>query len=515
MTEVQQTLTVANLLADPVLADGSCLAGDAGLSREVTEVSWYAGHGLSESQGHLLLCEPRHYDTFYRLDALVRRAADAGVSALLAPFPNEPLPLSTTRLADRLSLPLLSVPDIHLPRLLHELTLRVRAPELARARLIDTLNRALRRASTGEGMLEVVAGALELPVSLLSAEGRHALGPDVTVPSDLRVDLGVDQVVEGDDGAVLVAHPLVPPRSTSTLAWLACQVRPDQMHRRLEIEAAFGLADPYLRGWLLTRRISAEQDANLRSQLLAEILTGREAVGRSTVERAASLGWSLQGWHVGIHVMRESASGVDRDGVSTEVRSALRTHVPEAMDPVDRDDGWQTWITSQGEPTQTEGKRIIRAIRSALGSLPQEWDLVAGIGRPHRGRGGLADTLIDATDAASLAKAQQYRPAVEHADEIGVTRLLAVWQRSEVLRSFAESIFAPLQEAGEKDLLTTLSTYLECGGSVTETARSLGLDRNTVALRLSRVHDRLGVDLDDPNQRLALQMACRTFVVRW
>lgn len=509
-----QTLTVAALLADPVLEGARCLAGEPGLGQEVTEVSWYDGSDLGDVQGHLVLCEPRHLDTFYRVDAVIRRAVEAGVSALLAPFPDESLLLSTTRLANRLSMPLLTVADVHLASLLHELTLRVRAPELVRARLVENLARQLRGRSTGNAMLQTVAQALRLPVSLLSAQGLPSLGAHISVPPDLRLDLAVDQVGHGSDGTALIAHPLVPPRSTTVLAWLACHVAPGQMHRRAEVDAAFAIADPYLRMWLLSRRVSAERDANLRSRLLAEIMTEREAVGRATVERAVSLGWTLPDWHVGIHVLSEAVGDVDQDRVATELSTALSTYLPEAIDPVERDNGWQTWITSRGEPPQEEGKRVLRAIRSALGSLPREWSLVAGIGRPHRGTGGLADTLVDATDAASLARAQQYRPAIEHADEIGVTRLLAVWQRSEVLRSFADSVFAPLQETGEHDLLTTLSTYLESGGSIIETARSLGLHRNTVALRLTRLHDRLGVDLDDPSQRLALQMACRTLTTR-
>ncbi|MFH8444344.1 helix-turn-helix domain-containing protein [Streptomyces sp. NPDC018026] len=41
------------------------------------------------------------------------------------------------------------------------------------------------------------------------------------------------------------------------------------------------------------------------------------------------------------------------------------------------------------------------------------------------------------------------------------------------------------------------------------TVRALGLHRNTVAARLRQVRGRLGVPLDDPSNRLALQMACR------
>jgi DNA-binding PucR family transcriptional regulator len=61
--------------------------------------------------------------------------------------------------------------------------------------------------------------------------------------------------------------------------------------------------------------------------------------------------------------------------------------------------------------------------------------------------------------------------------------------------------------------LTTLRAYLESGGSVVLTAQALGVHRNTVSTRVQQVRDRLGVDLDDPSQRLALQVACRALGV--
>ncbi|MEU1043852.1 helix-turn-helix domain-containing protein [Streptomyces sp. NPDC005897] len=86
-------------------------------------------------------------------------------------------------------------------------------------------------------------------------------------------------------------------------------------------------------------------------------------------------------------------------------------------------------------------------------------------------------------------------------------RLPAAWQQSDMTRAFAETALAPLGGPEHAHLLTTLRVFLEHGGSAT--ARALGLRRNTVAARLRQVRERLGVPLDDPGNRLALQMARR------
>jgi DNA-binding PucR family transcriptional regulator len=60
------------------------------------------------------------------------------------------------------------------------------------------------------------------------------------------------------------------------------------------------------------------------------------------------------------------------------------------------------------------------------------------------------------------------------------------------------------------DLLRTLTAYLDAESSLTETAAVLGVHRNTVAARVARAQELLGVELTDPDERLALHLACRS-----
>lgn len=46
--------------------------------------------------------------------------------------------------------------------------------------------------------------------------------------------------------------------------------------------------------------------------------------------------------------------------------------------------------------------------------------------------------------------------------------------------------------------------------SLVETAAVLGVHRNTVADRISRIQRKLSLDLTDPETRLALHLACRS-----
>lgn len=70
-------------------------------------------------------------------------------------------------------------------------------------------------------------------------------------------------------------------------------------------------------------------------------------------------------------------------------------------------------------------------------------------------------------------------------------------------------MLAPLRRVQSGQLLETLRSYLDNRSSIGLTADAMNLHRNTVTTRLRRIRDLLGVDLDDPDERLALSMACR------
>lgn len=513
MTANFTPVSVRELLTETVLAGAGVVAGREGLGREVRDLSWYTGELPTTANGHLVVCAAEAVTPSYRLEALVRRAESAGVAALLITAEEQPPLLSTLRLADRLAIPVLSIVGADLVDLLHRLTIRVRAPEVQRARLIEDVVRRLSTKTTAEDILAALSLALSQAVWLLSSDGSAIHGEPLSLPSTLRLDLTVPQHSDPSPSGQILVHPVTEPGSTQAAAWLASQTAGSGEHQRIATASALAVAEPYVRAWLTSQRAAAERDSVFHGRLLADLIAGQGVASQDVVERALSAGWRLQDWHVGIHLLRTARLGdpLQDDPVTSmrKLRSALEAQ--KLVGPVvDRGDGWTVWISSATEPPSSDGRRVLRSVRLVLAQLPAHWEVVAGVGRVHHGPGGLASTLLEARDAATLARTHDYRPAAEHIDELGVARLLAAWQDSEILRAFAETALAPLKGVDGGQLLRTLQVYLEAGGSVSTTGIVLGLHRNTVTARLHRLRERLGVDLDDPNQRLALQLACRT-----
>ena len=78
----------------------------------------------------------------------------------------------------------------------------------------------------------------------------------------------------------------------------------------------------------------------------------------------------------------------------------------------------------------------------------------------------------------------------------------------------AAGLLAPLVKLGEAKAATaieTLRVYLDCWGSLSRSGAVLHLHPNAVAHRMKRIRALLPADLDDPDQRLALQIACRAW----
>uniref|UniRef100_UPI001CE2902E PucR family transcriptional regulator n=1 Tax=Streptomyces pseudogriseolus TaxID=36817 RepID=UPI001CE2902E len=68
---------------------------------------------------------------------------------------------------------------------------------------------------------------------------------------------------------------------------------------------------------------------------------------------------------------------------------------------------------------------------------------------------------------------------------------------------------SPLLSPAHTELARTAEVYLDCAGQAGRTAAELGVHRQTLYYRLSRVERLTGLDLDDGEDRLLLHMALK------
>jgi sugar diacid utilization regulator len=502
-------VTLRQLVGQPVLA-GARWVGGATLDRLVRRVSVRSGvdpTGLGA--GDLVVVSGLVDALGWQVEAGIRRCALAGIAGLVLPGVNR-APLATTvLLAERLELPLALLPEQASP---NEVALRlaqvVATPEVVRG---DQVLRFVRRmrgpVDSLEAVTSAVAEVIEAPVSALSPDGALVHGQHG--PTSFRRDLNLPQVVVEDE----ITHVIHPVSAWSAPLWLAVAlVRPAPAQVEV-VQAVLATAEPWAVSWLATRRLAAERDARARTTLLADLLRLREDAGTLTRHRAAILGWRLDGWHTAIYLRRLNEPPTDNLADRGEIVRAL---ADAGIDGplVEQSDGWVAWRTVRDEPSPQEPQPVLEAVRRMLALLGSGIELAAGVGRLHPGIGGLARTVDEAREAAlsidptAVDAGQDPTARIAHIDALGVGRLVRAWTRSRSARALANTLLAPL--ADQETLLATLRVYLENESSVVATAAALGLHRNTVSDRIARTQRILGVDLRDPDDRLAVELACRT-----
>ncbi|WP_327319990.1 PucR family transcriptional regulator [Streptomyces sp. NBC_01235] len=164
---------------------------------------------------------------------------------------------------------------------------------------------------------------------------------------------------------------------------------------------------------------------------------------------------------------------------------------------------------------------VVRELDAVVSSLPGSAAVWLGVGpvvTPERAclsceRAVLVVRALREREARALA-AGRPRPA-RHADAAGAGAALEVLRMLDAARPVWESGGGPVHDlirtdlAAGGELVRSLAAYLDTGGDVPEAARRLVVHANTLRYRLSRVRERYGVDLDDPDTRLLLTLAVR------
>ncbi|WP_280762579.1 PucR family transcriptional regulator [Prescottella agglutinans] len=273
------------------------------------------------------------------------------------------------------------------------------------------------------------------------------------------------------------------------------------------ITAALEVASLAVSEHLSRRRVDLERRARSRAALLSDLLESGPTIAPALYQRARDAGWSLDGYHLAARAIVRG--DVDLVGRRADLENALEQEGLDAV-TVEQSDGWAMWVTvdSQSEASNAGGLGTLwRRVQQRLSAtIPTQ----LGVGSVHHGAAGLARSLAEAADAARIAAGRERSGYFVQIDRLDLAQRLLAWMSTESFVPAARELLAPLEDRPE--LMSTLNTYLDTESSLVETAAVLGVHRNTVSDRMARIRHDLAVDLDDPDTRLALQLACRSTV---
>ncbi|MFH9981407.1 PucR family transcriptional regulator [Streptomyces sp. NPDC017179] len=131
--------------------------------------------------------------------------------------------------------------------------------------------------------------------------------------------------------------------------------------------------------------------------------------------------------------------------------------------------------------------------------------VAAGIAAARTGLAGLWTAWAEASAAARAALAEPRLGPVAQWAAIGPYRLLTSLPPEAAHDPALHALLSP----AHRELARTAEVYLDCAGQAGRTAAELGIHRQTLYYRLSRVEQLTGLDLDDGEDRLLLHMALK------
>ncbi|MFF6878276.1 PucR family transcriptional regulator [Streptomyces sp. NPDC012474] len=129
----------------------------------------------------------------------------------------------------------------------------------------------------------------------------------------------------------------------------------------------------------------------------------------------------------------------------------------------------------------------------------------AGLATPRSGIAELGLAWREASAAARAALAEPRLGPIAEWSAIGPFRLLTALPPEVAYDPAVQALLSP----AHLELARTAEVYLDCAGQAARAAAELGIHRQTLYYRLSRIEKLTGLDLDDGEDRLLLHMALK------
>ncbi len=147
----------------------------------------------------------------------------------------------------------------------------------------------------------------------------------------------------------------------------------------------------------------------------------------------------------------------------------------------------------------------------------RQMHLAIGIGNPCLKSTDYGRGLAEATEALHIGQNTKRSGGTTRFNELGADHYLYHIARSVTLTDPHQEKIARIADYDfrkDTNLLHTLETYLECGGSITTTASELKIHRNTLLQRIDRLQSLCLIDLHQRRNWFTLQLAIKVYKLR-
>ncbi len=323
-------------------------------------------------------------------------------------------------------------------------------------------------------------------------------------------------------GSARVALQTLRPTAPGAMAHLGQQIWVQQLGAGGDRLGFLALAGTALDDWdrmatqqaaaALALELAKEQavqaaEERLRGDFVQAVLMGPPGDGEALLRRGQELGYDLRKPHAALLC---STGGGD-EALSARAAALLGTSLQALGIPAPlmrRDDGALCFV-----PVNGRGPRLREIAERLHGRIAADMPaVVLAFGKEAGSVAAWPRSLREAEQALLLGRQLFDHARVLDFSDLGVYRLLVLLRESPELWDFYRATLAALADYDRKqqaELLKTLDAFFTGLGNLARTAELLHVHRNTLLYRLKRISEISGLDLDDPEERLALWLALK------
>ena len=271
---------------------------------------------------------------------------------------------------------------------------------------------------------------------------------------------------------------------------------------------------------LSKERAAAEVERRLRGDLVEEVLAGGlDADEAERVARQAErLGHRLpqRAWVVVLEADDDKTEAAlaprgQQDRLDMALSGLIRSRMPGALTLV-RSASAVFLVPDELAADLAAVEKLAAQILAAAAPVMKPGSASVGIGNLANGVGELARSHVEARQSLRLTRRAGGRGRVASYRSLGAFRLLLEVQSPDALSRFVTELLGPLlQYAQSRDtpLLETLEALSAARWVRRAAARNLGIHINSMSYRVERIEALTGLQLDDPETRVAISIALR------
>lgn len=253
-------------------------------------------------------------------------------------------------------------------------------------------------------------------------------------------------------------------------------------------------------------------EERLRGDLVQAVLMGPTTDHEALVRRGQELGYDLRVPHAALLCAVPNLPLMSSDEhPANKVANLLSVSLNAmgiAAPTMRREDGALAYLPLDNHASRA--RELAEQLRTRIvGEMPQA---LLSLGKEAQTISTWSRSLREAEQAMQIGRQLLDHTRVLDFGDLGVYRLLLLLRESPELWEFYRATLATLADYDRKqraELLKTLEAFFNCLGNLAHTADMLHVHRNTLLYRLKRITEISGMDLDDPEERLALWLALK------